>query len=395
MKIYLVGGAVRDQLLSLPVKDRDWVVTGATPEEMIRNGFKPVGKSFPVFLHPQTGEEYALARKERKYGHGYQGFICDFDPSITLSQDLMRRDLTINAMAIDEEGQLIDPYGGKADLENRVLRHVSDAFSEDPLRVLRVARFMCRFASMGFKVEAHTNTLITQIAASGELSHLTQERIWQELERSLREQSPLQFFQLLYSTGSLNPILPEFSFLFKPCNKSMAIKPCEAFTSVKQTVISQLEKIIPALGSPQERWGSLFYFLQPLLPSEDSTNDYIDRLCDRTKAPHIYRHIAKCIANCAAILRNRTGLTSHEILSLFNETNGFRQPKQFLQTINLCHLFQPLPYSFSFFEEVLNECRHLSAQPFIEQGLKGPQIGQALLEARCQIIASALNCAKS
>jgi len=191
---YLVGGAVRDQLLGLPVKERDWVVVGATPQEMLDQGYQQVGKDFPVFLHPESGEEYALARIERKSGKGYTGFDCDAAPTVTLEEDLKRRDLTINAIAQAEDGSLIDPYGGQQDLENRILRHVSEAFVEDPLRILRLARFAARFKNLGFKIAEETQKLMLKMVRAGEVSDLVAERVWKELDRALGEQDPEVFF---------------------------------------------------------------------------------------------------------------------------------------------------------------------------------------------------------
>lgn len=209
MKVYLVGGAVRDQLLGLPVKDRDWIVVGTDPATLLSLGYQQVGKDFPVFLNPKTKEEYALARTERKSSAGYTGFICDFSPTITLEQDLIRRDLTINAMAQSEDGEIIDPYGGKQDLENRILRHISPAFSEDPLRVLRVARFAARYHSLGFKIASETLALMTELALSGELQHLTTERIWLETEKALNEKNPEIYFETLHKTGALSVLFSE------------------------------------------------------------------------------------------------------------------------------------------------------------------------------------------
>src|SRR5262245_10179912 len=199
MKVFLVGGAVRDELLGRAPLERDWVVTGATPEQMIGLGYRPVGKDFPVFLHPQSGEQYALARTERKTGRGYYGFETRHSPDVTLEDDLSRRDLTINAMARDEQGQLIDPHGGRRDLEARVLRHVSSAFVEDPLRVLRVARFAARFAPLGFVVAEETLALMRRIVADGELGDLVPERVWSETQRALAERSPGTYFETLRS----------------------------------------------------------------------------------------------------------------------------------------------------------------------------------------------------
>ena len=215
MKTYLVGGAVRDKLLNYPVIDKDWVVVGASAEKMLELGYTPVGSDFPVFLHPQTKEEYALARTERKSGKGYKGFSFYAAQDVTLEQDLSRRDLTINAMAQDNKGQLTDPFNGQQDLADKVLRHVSSAFSEDPLRVLRVARFNARYAHLGFKVADETLSLMQDISASAELEHLTKERVWQELEKSLGEQSPLVFFKVLSNAHALDKLFPDLLLLIE------------------------------------------------------------------------------------------------------------------------------------------------------------------------------------
>ena len=212
--MYLVGGAVRDELLGLPHRERDWVVTGCTPEDLLAEGYRQVGASFPVFLHPATREEYALARTERKQGHGYHGFTVDFHPGVTLEEDLLRRDLTINAMARDSAGRLIDPFGGARDLAARVLRHVSPAFREDPLRVLRVARFAARFAPLGFRVHPQTLSLMREISESGELEHLVAERVWSEIAAAMTAAEPGQFVQVLRDCGALAVLLPEVDRLF-------------------------------------------------------------------------------------------------------------------------------------------------------------------------------------
>ena len=214
MKIYLVGGAVRDGLLRLPVKDKDWVVVGATPQEMLDAGYQQVGKDFPVFLHPKSREEYALARTERKSGQGYTGFTCYAAPDVTLEQDLLRRDLTINAIAQDEHGEFIDPYNGRADIEKRLLRHVSPAFNEDPLRVLRVARFAARYAHLNFQIAPETQALMSAMAANGELEHLTPERVWKETENALTSRNPQVYFDVLRKCGALKVLFPEIDALF-------------------------------------------------------------------------------------------------------------------------------------------------------------------------------------
>ncbi len=214
MKTYLVGGAVRDRLLGLAVKDRDFVVVGAQPEDLLRLGYKPVGKDFPVFLHPQSGEEYALARTERKTGPGYHGFAFDTDASVTLEDDLRRRDLTINAIAEDADGSLIDPFGGVRDLDAKLLRHVSPAFAEDPVRVLRVARVAARFAARGFRIAEETLALMRRMAESGEVDHLVPERVWAETHKALTEATPSAFLRALRETSALAVLFPEIDALY-------------------------------------------------------------------------------------------------------------------------------------------------------------------------------------
>lgn len=214
MEKYLVGGCVRDALLGLPVQDKDWVVVGATPAMMLQQGFIQVGKDFPVFLHPETKEEYALARTERKVGSGYYNFICDYEPTVTLEEDLARRDLTINAIAKTMDGKIIDPYGGQNDLQQKILRHVSAAFSEDPVRILRVARFVARFAPLGFSVDPETLQLMQEMVASGEVDALVPERVWQEMHRALQTDAPEVFFTCLRSCGALARIFPQLDCLW-------------------------------------------------------------------------------------------------------------------------------------------------------------------------------------
>ena len=214
MKSYLVGGAVRDRLLGLPIKDKDWVVVGATPQQMLDAGYQQVGRDFPVFLHPDSHEEYALARTERKSGSGYTGFTCYAAPDVTLEQDLLRRDLTVNALAEDADGTIIDPYGGQQDLQQRILRHVSPAFAEDPLRVLRVARFAARYAHLSFRIADETLALMREMADAGELAHLTPERVWKETESALGTRNPQVFFQTLRDCGALKVLFPEIDALF-------------------------------------------------------------------------------------------------------------------------------------------------------------------------------------
>ncbi|MGA8205301.1 MAG: multifunctional CCA addition/repair protein, partial [Woeseiaceae bacterium] len=214
MQVYLVGGAVRDEQLGLPVKERDWCVVGATPEELIDRGYRQVGKDFPVFLHPETGEEYALARTERKTAPGYHGFRFDTSPDVTIEQDLGRRDLTINALARDADGRIIDPYGGQRDLDRRLLRHVSDAFAEDPVRILRAARFAARFAGLGFRIAPQSRNLMRKMVAAGEADALVPDRVWKEAAEALAGPDPRLFFEALRSCGALRVVFPELDALF-------------------------------------------------------------------------------------------------------------------------------------------------------------------------------------
>jgi len=281
MQVYLVGGAVRDELLGLAVRERDFVVVGATPAELERAGFRSVGREFPVFLHPQTGEEYALARLERKVAPGYRGFVTEFSPQVTLEQDLLRRDLTINAMARDGDGALIDPHGGRADLEARLLRHVSPAFAEDPVRILRVARFAARFAALGFSVAPETLQLMRTMVRAGEADALVSERVWRELERALATDNPERAFQTLQDCGALAVLLPELAHA--------AELPAELDALHRATAITTPE------GQPDTaaRWAALL----AALPHGD-----VEALCERLRVPSEHRDLATLAARLHAHL---------------------------------------------------------------------------------------------
>ena len=297
MKSYVVGGAVRDELLGLPVTDRDWVVVGATPEDMARQGFRPVGKDFPVFLHPKTHEEYALARTERKSGRGYKGFTVYAAPDVTLEQDLERRDLTINAMAKDEAGSLVDPFGGEKDLREGVLRHVSAAFEEDPVRILRVARFAARF---GFRIAPETEQLMRRMVEAGEADHLVAERVWQEFSRGLAEPQPKLMFEALERCGLRAKLLPE------------------------------LEKI------PRNFAGSLpVRFALLCWPLDEAS---IEALCARLKVPNEERELALAACRCRPLLAAKT---PDELLELFKRGDAFRRRERFGQLLQAAKLAQP------------------------------------------------------
>jgi len=297
VKTYVVGGAVRDELLGHPVREKDYVVVGATPEEMVALGFRPVGKDFPVFLHPSTHAEYALARTERKSGRGYKGFSVFAAPQVTLEEDLRRRDLTINAMAKDDDGTLIDPFGGKKDLEAGVLRHVSDAFAEDPVRILRVARFAARF---GFRVADETMQLMKNIVASGEAEYLVPERVWQEFSQGLGEAHPERMFQVLEACGLRERLLPELET--QPANLS---------------------------GSLAVRFALLACAL---------AEDEVNTLCRRLRAPNEVRELALLVCRNRERLRAASTATPADLLELLKRTDAFRRPERFAELLEVARL---------------------------------------------------------
>ncbi len=340
MKTYVVGGAVRDELLGLPVKDRDHVVVGATPDEMVKLGFKPVGKDFPVFLHPQTHEEYALARTERKSGRGYKGFTVYASPDVTLEDDLRRRDLTINAMARAEDGSLIDPFQGKRDLEQRVLRHVSEAFAEDPVRILRVARFAARF---GFSVAPETMQLMKDMVASGETDYLVPERVWQEFAKGLMEDRPERMFEVLEACGLRERLLPELE--------------------------TQPEALS---GSLAARFALLCWAL---------AEDEVETLCRRLRVPNEPRELGLLAS------RNRAGLESakrpEELLELLKKTDAFRRPERFAELLEVARLQHA---DTGRIERARDAAAAIDAGAIAQ---RGGDIAKALDEARLAAIAAA------
>ncbi|MGB7803342.1 multifunctional CCA addition/repair protein [Buttiauxella sp.] len=334
MKIYLVGGAVRDGLLRLPVKDKDWVVVGATPQEMLDTGFQQVGKDFPVFLHPKSREEYALARTERKSGQGYTGFTCYAAPDVTLEQDLLRRDLTINAIAQDEHGEFIDPYNGRADIEKRLLRHVSPAFNEDPLRVLRVARFAARYAHLSFQIAPETLSLMTSMAANGELAHLTPERVWKETENALTSRNPQVYFDVLRKCGALAVLFPEIDALF-------GVPAPEKWHPEIDTGIHVLMTLaIAAQLSPEVdvRFATLCHDLgKGLTPKEFWPRHHghgpagvklVEQLCQRMRVPNDIRDLAKLVAEYHDLIHTFPILQPKTIIKLFDAIDAWRKPQR-------------------------------------------------------------------
>lgn len=308
METYVVGGAVRDEMLGLPVQDRDHVVVGATPEQMVKLGFRPVGRDFPVFLHPQTHEEYALARTERKTAPGYHGFLFHAAPDVTLEQDLQRRDLTINAMARAADGRLIDPYHGADDLGRGVLRHVSPAFAEDPVRILRVARFAARF---GFEVAPETQALMLQMVQAGEADALVAERVWQELAKGLMEKAPSAMFAILRDCGALARVLPQLDALYEEGSISEALAALDA--------IAQGPAVL------EVRFAALLRALQP---------EAVDALCVRLRAPAACRDLALLAARHGHALADGAELDAEELFQLLEAADAWRRPERFRDLID-------------------------------------------------------------
>ncbi|PJG84751.1 multifunctional CCA addition/repair protein [Conservatibacter flavescens] len=346
-QIYLVGGAVRDQLLSLPIKDRDWVVVGAQPSDLIEQGYQQVGKDFPVFLHPDTKEEYALARKERKSGQGYTGFSCDFGPDVSLEQDLIRRDLTINAIAQDAQGNLHDPYGGINDLQQRILRHVSPAFIEDPLRVLRAARFAARFNYLGFRVAEETLALMQQISNSHELQSLSPERIWLETEKAFNEPQPEIYFQILHQVGALAILFPELNALSGIPNPQEHHPEIDSFVHTMM-VLQQASKLVQGTSFNQSAVGfaaichDLGKALSPqhLLPHhyghEKKGLSPIKQLCRRLKPPVAVQELAEICCEFHTHIHRAFELRPKTILELFNHLDIWRKPQRFESFLLVC-----------------------------------------------------------
>lgn len=376
MEIYLVGGAVRDSLLGLTVYDRDYVVVGAQPEQLVQLGYQQVGTDFPVFLHPKSKEEYALARTERKAGTGYTGFICDFGPQVTLEDDLSRRDLTINAIAQSNDGTLIDPYHGQADIAARSLRHVSDAFGEDPLRVLRVARFAARFYHLGFSVAGETQALMQQMAASGELATLTPERVWKETEKALASDHPHVFFEVLRRCNALAVLFPEIDTLFA----NEAANDSASQPSVAEHTLQALLHCASISSDLACRFAVLCHKL---------TADTISGLCKRIKVPTEHKELA--------LLASRWHMEVHQlsepsvaqakdILALFQATDAWRRPERFAQLLLCAQAESGLsdyPQRIQLWQW-FNELKTITAAPFLAQGITGPAIGEAITQARLQ-----------
>ncbi|PID42810.1 MAG: multifunctional CCA addition/repair protein [Gammaproteobacteria bacterium] len=381
MKTYLVGGAVRDQLLGLPVKDKDRVVVGGTPEIMLARGFQQIGAAFPVFLHPDTKEEYALARTEKKHGTGYKGFHCFFSPDVTLEEDLKRRDLTINAMAQDHDGTIIDPCHGQADLQARRLRHISPAFREDPLRVLRVARFAARFHHLGFTIADETIEMMRHIVSSGEVKHLTPERVWQETERALSEQSPGTYFNVLRTVGALRVIMPELDNLFglpQPGQHPEAEAEAEAEVDTGHRSLVTLDIASRLTTDTQVRFAALTCKLAGI--------NLVKALCLRLRIPNDFRELACLACEYHSRIHRAFELDPKTVLQIIKSCDALRRPGRFRQLLLVCEADAPdrgsitdnsYPQS-AWFQKIVDTLGKITIRDLIDSGLKGPQLGDAI-----------------
>ena len=400
MDLYLVGGAVRDKLLGYPFTEKDWVVVGASPEELLTQGFQPVGSDFPVFLHPETKEEYALARTERKSGVGYKGFEFFTDPSVTLEQDLSRRDLTINAIAEDSDGNLTDPYNGQQDLNDKTLRHVSDAFAEDPLRVLRVARFAARYQHLGFTVAEETLSLMADITASGELKHLTAERVWVETEKALKERSPRTYIEVLRQCNALKALFPELDRLFGIAQR--ADYHPEVDTGIH--VLMALDQATALDNDPVTRFAVLVHDLgkgttpKDVLPKhtghEERGVQLVNNLCDRFKIPNRYRELAVVVSRYHLLCHKAPTLRPTTILKVLKGIGALRQPKKLEQFIRCCESdargrlgFENTTYeSGLWLTQAFEAIQSIDNHEFTQKGLSGKQLGDAIDQRRQQLI---------
>jgi len=392
---------VRDALLGLQADERDWVVVGSTTDEMLDRGFRQVGASFPVFLHPENGEEYALARTEKKQGHGYHGFKVDFHAGVSLEEDLQRRDLTINAIARDEDGSLVDPYGGQQDLEQKILRHVSDAFVEDPLRVLRVARFAAHFAHLGFRVHESTLALMREITLSGELQHLAPERTWREVERAMQTGKPSEFVSVLRQCSALEVLLPEVNRLF-------GIPQSEKYHPEIDTGVHLLMSLDAAANLCDGKASIVFAVLLHDLGKGLTPKQYwpshrgheaagvplVDAVCKRLKVPNVMQDLARKVCerhlDCHRLLEARPAT----VLRLLERLDVFRQPDVLADFVTACEAdyrgrkgLQDRPYpQGEYLQRAYRAVADMRARDLDLSGVSGPQVGELLRQARIEVI---------
>lgn len=392
MQIYLVGGAVRDSLINYPSSENDWVVVGATPEQMTDLGYKPVGQDFPVFIHPKSGEEYALARTERKSGHGYKGFEFYTSTEVSLEDDLIRRDLTINAMAQDNKGNIIDPFGGQKDLKNKLLRHISEAFTEDPLRVLRVARFAARYAHLGFSVAAETMDLMKSIVAKGEMEFLVAERVWKETSRALSEQSPQVFIEILKECNALEILFPEIDALFGVPQRAdfhpeidtgihtlMALKASTKLSDCDAIRFAVLVHDVGKAITPKN-----------VLPSHSGHEKrglpLVKTICDRLAVPNKHRQLAMLVTEFHLHSHKALELKPSTLLKLFQSIGAIRSPNKLVDFLTCCEAdikgragFEDVTYhSKNYLLAALDAVKKVDISELVAQGLTGAEIGKQL-----------------
>jgi tRNA nucleotidyltransferase (CCA-adding enzyme) len=392
MKTYLVGGAVRDALLGLPVKERDWVVIGATPEQMVAEGYLPVGKDFPVFLHPQSKEEYALARTERKTAQGYHGFSFYTGPEVTLADDLIRRDLTVNAIAQDGDGTLIDPHGGQRDVQAKILRHVSPAFAEDPVRILRIARFHTRFAPLGFRIADETMALMRQMVAAGEVDALVPERVWRECERALMHEKPSTFFLTLRECGALARVMPELDALFGVPQRAeyhpeidagihtmMCIDVAARMNAPLEVRVAALLHDLGKAATPQEEWPSHFRHDMNGLP-------LVEKFCARLRVPNASRDLALIVTRDHLNVHRVAELRPVTLLHLLERMQAVRKPEVFELALQACLCdargrkgLEQVEYpSVAYLQRAAAIVNAVQSKEITAEGFTGPAVGEQL-----------------
>lgn len=405
LNTYLVGGAVRDTLLDRVIVERDYLVVGASVEQMLALGFTQVGRDFPVFLHPKTKEEYALARTERKKGSGYTGFVCYAEPDVTIEDDLMRRDLTVNAMAMSNDGKLIDPYNGQRDLNDKILRHVSMAFTEDPLRVLRVARFAARYHYLGFKVADETMQLMQDMADQGELTNLTADRVWKEFSRSLEEDNPEVFIEVLRKCGALKILWPELHALWGVPNPVLHHGEIDSGIHTLM-VLQQAVKLSPQISvrfaalchdlgkglTPKDRWPSHF-------GHEKSGLALVNKVCRNFNVPNHVQRLALMVCEYHLHCHRAFELRADTILKMFNKLDVWRRPEDFQLFLLSCHADstgrlgqQQAPYpQADYLLLAFQACKRINPRQFVDQGLQGADIKNAINNARVTAITEIKN----
>jgi tRNA nucleotidyltransferase (CCA-adding enzyme) len=400
MEVYLVGGAVRDEQLGLPVKERDWCVVGATPDELLSKGYRQVGKGFPVFLHPETNEEYALARTERKTGAGYHGFEFQTSPDVTLEADLSRRDLTINAMARDADGNLIDPFDGMADLEHRVLRHISDAFSEDPVRILRTAKFKARFAGLGFELAGETLDLMAQMVSDGEADSLQADRVWQETEAALAGPNPHLYFQVLRDCGALAVVFPELDALFGVPQPPQwhpeidcglhALMVLEQAAKLSDDIAVRFAALVHDLGKATTAKENL-----PSHPGHERRSvKLVNKMAKRLPVPRACRELGVLVAEYHAHCHRAFELRPQTILKLLKEIDAFRRPERFRKFLLACEAdargrtgFEDKPYpQAAYLERAGKEAGRVKADQAADTATNGAAIGAEIDKKRLEAI---------